>query len=103
MLIELSYVFLSFLLMGYAVWRYFKQRERGLFYLTLGFTFLALSATFQMLNSQTWIYEILKYSIIMLRLLELGGLAFFACFIICTIIALRKIFAKTSNSQSTRS
>ena len=102
MIIELNYIFLSFLLVVFSAWYYFKQKERGLLYLTLGFTFLALSATLQMLNSQIWIYEILN-SVITLRLLELGGLAFFVCFTICAIIALRKIFAKTSNSKLTMS
>ena len=93
MLIELNYVFLSFLLVAISAWYYSKHREKSLLYLTLGFTFLALSATLQMLNSLTWIYEIIN-NITILRLLELSGLAFFACFTICAIIALRKIFAK---------
>lgn len=94
MLIELNYVFFSFLLVFYVAWRYFKRRERHILYLTLSFAFLALSTTLQMLNS--WIFG--TQPIIMLKFLELGGLALFACFTICTVIALRKITHKTETS-----
>lgn len=89
MLIELNYVFFSLLLMIYSVWLYFKRRERCMFYLTLCFTFLTLSTMLQVLNSLTWVYG--TQPIIVLRLLELGGLALFACFTITAIITLRKM------------
>jgi hypothetical protein len=85
MLIELNYVFFSCLLVVYSVWRYFKRREISRLYLTLCFTFLALSTVFQLIESQ-----ILAHRTV-LRLLELGGLALFTCFTICTIITIRKI------------
>ena len=95
MLVELNYVFFSFLLVIYSVWRYHKLRERGLLYLTLSFIFLASSTTLQMLNSLIWFYGI-PFTILMLRLLELSPLAFFTCFTVCNIIALGRIL-KTSN------
>jgi len=58
---------------------------------------LALSTILQMLNSLIYAYEI-PASIMMLRLLELVGLALFACFTISAIIALTKI-SKTSNAK----
>jgi len=89
MLIELNYVFFSLLLVIYSAWRYFKRKERYMLYLTLCFTFLTLSTSLQLLNSLTWVYR--TQPIIALRLLELGGLALFACFTICAIITLRKM------------
>jgi len=89
MLVELNYVFLSLLLVIYGVWRYFKERKRHMLYFTLSFTFLTLSAIFQMLSSML-IYLGIYFNVTVLRLLELGGLALFACFTICAIIALRK-------------
>jgi hypothetical protein len=64
-------------------------------YLTLGFIFLSASTALQLINSLIWTYGI-PVSLTMLRLLELGGLAFFACFTISVIIALREI-TKASN------
>lgn len=93
MLVEFNYVFFSLLLVIYSAWRYFERRERGILYLTLCFTSLALSTTLQMLNSLIWIYEI-RANITMLRLLELSGLALYASFTICTIITLKKIIRK---------
>jgi len=88
MLVELNYVFFSLLLLIYCTWRYFKQKDKHSFYFTLSFTFLTLSAIFQTLSS------ILPYGIYfnvtVLRLLELSGLALFACFTISAIIALKK-------------
>lgn len=95
MLVELNYVFFSFLLVVYIAWRYSKRRERGLLYLTLSFIFLASSTTLQMLNSLIWVYGT-QPSVTMLRLLELNSLALFACFTISAIIALGKIL-ETSN------
>jgi hypothetical protein len=92
MLIELNYVLFSSLVLVYSLWRYFKRKERGMLYLTLGFTFLALSTTLQMLNSLIWYGT----PAILIRVLELSSLALFACFTITTIITLRKISAKNS-------
>ena len=89
MLIELNYALFSLLLVAYSLWRYLKQRERGLLYFTLGFTFLALSATLQVLNAIARGYGI-YLSVALLRLLELGGLALFAGFTIFAIIALKR-------------
>ncbi|UCE16202.1 MAG: hypothetical protein JSV12_00875, partial [Candidatus Bathyarchaeota archaeon] len=47
----MNYVFFSVLLVIYGAWRYFKRKEKHLLYPTISFTFLALSATFQLLNS----------------------------------------------------
>jgi len=88
MLVELNYIFFSLLLVVYAVWRYFKQQNKHFFYFILSFTFLALSAIFQALNS-TLPYGI-YFNLTVLRLLELFSLALFACFTICAIIALKK-------------
>lgn len=88
MLIEFSYISLSFLLTAYTIWCYFKRKERGLLYLTIGFTFLTSSTTLKMIKSLIWLY-VTQINIIMLRLLELGDLALFACFTICIILALR--------------
>lgn len=92
---EFSYVFFSVLLTAYAMWRYFMRRERGRFYLSLGFMFLTSSTMLQLVKSLIWIHGS-QVNITTLRLLELGSLAFFACFIISAIIALREIF-KASN------
>jgi len=95
MLVELNYIFFSLLLMVYSVWRYFKRRERRLLYLTLGFTFLTLSTLLQILSSSGWFY--ISQFKIPYRLLELGGLALFAGFVISSVIALKEISKKTSN------
>lgn len=89
MLIELNYVFLSLLLVIYGAWRYYKQRKRHLLYFIPSFTLLMLSVIFQMLSS-TLIYLGIYFNVTVLRLLELSGLALFACFTICAIIALKK-------------
>jgi len=94
MLIELNYVFFSLLLVIYGAWRYFKRKEKHMLYLTLSFTFLALSAIIKMLTLPILVYINVK----VLRLLELTSLGLFACFTIFTMIALRRISAKTSNS-----
>lgn len=101
MLIELNYVFLSILLVVYGAWRYFKRKEKHLLHLTLSFTFLTLSAIVQMFTSPRLIYVlayVIPINVTVLRLLELVGLALFACFIISAIIALREISTKTSSS-----
>lgn len=90
MLVELNYVFFSLLLVIYGVWRYFKQRKRHLLYFTLSFAFLALSVIVRMFSSIVLVYGI-HSNVTVLRLLELGGLAFFACFTITAVIALREI------------
>ena len=90
LLIELNFVFFSILLVIYSSWRYFERRGRGLLYLTLSFTFLMLSTMLHMINSLIWIYGV-SATITLTRLLELCGLAFFACFTITAVIALREI------------
>jgi len=92
-LVELNFVLFSFALLFYSAWHYFKRRDRYLFYLTLCFTFLALSNTLQMFISMAWIYNV-PINLTALRLLELGVLALYACFTICAIEALRKILEK---------
>ena len=89
MLVELNYALFSLLLVAYSLWRYLKQRKGYLLYFTLGFTFLASSTTLQMLNAIARSYGI-YLNVALLRLLELGGLALFAGFTICVMIALRK-------------
>lgn len=89
MLVELNYVFFSFLLATYGAWLYYKQQKKHLLYFTLSFTFLTLSAIFQVLRS-TLAHLGIYFNITVLRLLELGGLAFFTCFTICVIVALKK-------------
>jgi len=88
MLVELSYVFFSFLLVIYAVWRCFKRKDKHLLYLILCLTFLAWSVTLQMLSTTVWFYGTPMGT---LRLLELGGLALYASFTVCTLIVLSKI------------
>ena len=95
-LIALNYVFLSLLLAAYSVWRYYKQRKRHLLFFTLGFTSLALSAIFQTLYS-TIAYRGIYLNIRVSRLLELSGLALFACFTIFAIIATKA--SSSSNWQ----
>lgn len=89
-LAERNCIFFSLLLVVYSVWRYFKQRKTHMLYFTLSFVFLTLSATLLMLSSTMYFYGI-YFNISMLKLLELSGLAFFVCFTICTVIALKKI------------
>jgi hypothetical protein len=91
MLLELNYVFFSFLLMILSAWYYFRRRDRYLLYLTLCFTFLTLSNILQMFIFATWIYGTL------LQTLRIVALSLYACFTICAIIALRKVIAKTLN------
>jgi len=93
MLMELSYVSFSLLLTAYALWRYFMRREKGLFYLSLGFTFLTTSTILQLVESLVWIYGS-QVNITALRLLELGGLALFACFAVFVALALKEISKK---------
>jgi hypothetical protein len=98
MLTEFSYVFFSLVLTAYAMWSYFMRRERGLFYLSLGFTFLTSSTILQLVKSLIWLHGS-QVNITTLRLMELGSLALFAFFIICTIVALKKM-AKSSINQA---
>jgi hypothetical protein len=91
--IEFSYFLFSLLLTAYAMWRYFMRRERGLFYLSLGFTFLTTSIILQLVESLIWIYGS-QVNITTLRLLELGGLALFACFAVFVVLALKEISKK---------
>lgn len=88
MLIEVNYVVFSLLLTVYSIRSYYKQREKHLLYVTLSFTFLALSATAQMLNSLIGGYG--TQPIVIVRLLKLGGIALYACFAISAIIALKE-------------
>lgn len=99
MLIELNYVLFSVLLWGYSSWCYFKRREKGLLYLTLGFAFLTLSTMLQLTNSLIWAYRI-QASIMMLRLLELCGLALFACFTISVVVSLKEISKKSNRTSA---
>lgn len=93
MLVEFNFVLFSFILLFYSARHYFKRKDRYLFYLTLCFTFLALSNTLQMFTSIAWVYNI-QINLIILKLLELVVLALYACFTICAIVALRKILEK---------
>ena len=91
MLIELNYVFFSLLLVIYSGWHYFRRKNKHLLYPTISFTFLALSATVQLLISPKLVVYIIPFNAPVLKLLRLGGLALFACFTIFAVIALRKI------------
>lgn len=88
--IEFSYFLFSLLLTAYAMWRYFIQRERGLFYISLGFTFLTTSTILQLVESLIWVYV----NITTLRLLKLSGLALFTCFAVLVVLALKEISKK---------
>ncbi len=90
MFIELSFVLFSLLLVIYSAWRYLKRGTRGLLYLTSSFGFLMLSTTLQMITSLIWNYGI-SATVTLMRLLELCGLAFFACFTITAVVALGKM------------
>jgi len=90
MLVELNYIIFSVLLLIYVSWRYFKHRKSGLRYLALSSVFLILSTMVQMISSQEWIYGI-PTNLTLKRLLELCGLALFACFIITTLMGIRKM------------
>jgi len=100
MLIELNYVFFSFLLVVYGTWRYLRRKNKYLLYLTTSFTFLAMSAMVQMLSSPKLAVHIIYLNAPVLKLLRLGGLALFACFTICAIMALRKIIQETTKPRS---
>jgi len=97
MLVELNYVFFSFVLLLCSILYYLKRKNRYLLYLTLCFTFLMLSNILQVFISMPWILGIA------FRFLELGALALYACFTICTIITLRIILKKsvTNNPSKT--
>jgi len=88
MLVELSYVFFSFLFVIYSVWCYFKRKDKHLLHLTLCLAFLAMSVTFQMFSTTVWFY---RTPIAIRRFLELSGLALYTGFTVCTILVLRKI------------
>jgi hypothetical protein len=87
MIVELNYVLFSFILVIYCAWRYYKQKDKRLLYLTLCLTILAMSVVFQMLSTTIWFYGT---PIATLTALELGGLALHASFTICMIIVLTK-------------
>ena len=95
MLVELSYVLFTFLLVAYGIWCYSKKRERILLHLTLSFAFLASSTTLQMLK----VLLFGKFGIFVLRLIELSGLALFACFTILAAITLREAFGDANRSK----
>jgi len=95
MIVELNYVLFSLLLVIYATWRFFKRREKSMLYMTFSFIFLTLSITLLMSNSLLWF----PATITTLRLLEVGGLGLYACFIICAIVSLRKLY-KTELDES---
>jgi hypothetical protein len=86
-LVELCYVFFSFLLALYSAWVYSKRRERPQLFLTLCFAFLTLSMTLLFLDSFVWF----PATRVVIRLIEIAGLALYAGFAICLIIAVRKI------------
>jgi len=93
-----SYVFFSLLLTAYAMWRYFKRRDRGLFYLSLGSTLLTASTILQMVESLIWLHGS-QMSITSLRLMELGSLALFAFFVICIVVALKKMTGSINQAE----
>jgi CHASE2 domain-containing sensor protein len=95
-LFELGYVFFSLLLVVYCAWHYLKQKKKHFIYFTIGFIFMTLSLSFQLFSSTWWVY-IMQFGI-GYRFLELVTLAFFACFVISTIMALRE----TSRAPETR-
>jgi hypothetical protein len=97
LVIELSYVLFSLLLLAYSTRQYFKQKQKGVLYLSMGFVFLTCSSTIQLITSLLWYYGI-YLTITTSRLLDLTALTMFAIFTITTIIALGKII-KTSNNK----
>ena len=95
--VELTYAFFSLVLLIYSGWRYSKRKEKKLLYPTVSFAFLALSTIVRMFSSTILVGRI---DAKVIKLLELGGLALFACFTICAIIALRKIVHETTKPRS---
>lgn len=89
MLVELSYLFFSLLLVIYCVWRFFSRKERSMLYFALCFVFLAFSVLFQAVVSLGNVYG--TQSLVIVRIVELTGLAFYACFAIIFIVGLREI------------
>jgi len=89
MWVELSYVFFSLLLVIYCVWRFFTRKEKAMLYLALCFIFLTLSISIQTIISLGFVYGTQPLTTI--RLVELGGLALFAGFVITFMIAVWKL------------
>jgi hypothetical protein len=89
-LVELCYVFFSFLLMIYGAWVYSRRRERSQLYLILSFASLTLSMTLLFLDYFVWF----PATRTVIRLIEIAGLALYASFVISLIMALKKL-AKT--------
>lgn len=90
MLIELAYLFLAILPLICAVWRSFRHKESYTRYFTISFAFLLVSIVLQILRSSAWFYSS-PVAVILLRILELAGLAFFTCFILFIILTIEKI------------
>jgi hypothetical protein len=98
LLYEVTSLILSLVPVIYCSWLYLKRKEKHFIYLALGFTFLTLSMLIQQFSSTWWTYTMqlgIPY-----RYFELATLAFFACFVISTIIALEKMSKISSTDRS---
>jgi hypothetical protein len=89
MWVESSYVFFSLLLMVYCVWRFLTRKEKAMLYFALCFVFLTLSISLQAVVSLGVVYGTQPLTIV--RLVELGGLAMFAGFVITFLMAMRSL------------
>jgi heme A synthase len=89
MLVELSYLFFSLLLVIYCAWRFFKRKGKIMLHFLLSLIFLASSLSVQAAISITPIYG--TQPLVIVRLIELSGLALFAGFTIFLVLALGKI------------
>ena len=94
---ELAYFFLSLTLAIYARWRYSRNRNRTLFLFALSLVFLSLSTAFRSIIEIAWTYEI--YPLLTVQTyVDLGALAFFACFAIVTVIGIKEMVTMQARS-----
>jgi len=98
MLIDMNYIFFSFLLVAYSTWLFVKRKEKASALLILCFAFLTLSILLQLLSSSWWNYTTLQR--IHPRIFELAGLASFASFAITAILALTKLSKPRAGSTT---
>lgn len=87
--VELNYLFFSFLLLVYAILRLRKRKEKHVLYLIVAFAFLAMSVTVGILDPLLW-YVAIPFNG-RKSLLELISLGLYACFTIFAIAAIAKI------------
>jgi len=97
--IVLAYFFLSLILVVYAAFRYFRQRNRDLLLFTLSFAFLAASTTPQMIEEMANSYGV-YFTILTQRILELTALALFVCFAATAVFAIMERPKRTMQDQT---